>query len=129
MNGNAYDRGDYNSSFALRAVELKTQYNVIDFGFGLVFCLTSLSTIFQSFWDGATASWVFTSTLGTFKCLIQGHYTAVMGFEPWTSRSGVRSSTTEPSLSHRGPHLLIIEKYSNPTLRILLSDDLSSPQF
>ena len=24
MNGNAYDRGDYNSSFALRAVELKT---------------------------------------------------------------------------------------------------------
>ena len=23
-NGNAYDRGDYNSSFALRAVELKT---------------------------------------------------------------------------------------------------------
>ena len=24
-NGNAYDRGDYNSSFALRAVELKTQ--------------------------------------------------------------------------------------------------------
>ena len=25
-NGNAYDRGDYNSSFALRAVELKTIY-------------------------------------------------------------------------------------------------------
>ena len=24
-NGNAYDRGDYNSSFALRAVELKTE--------------------------------------------------------------------------------------------------------
>ena len=24
-NGNAYDRGDYNSSFALRAVELKSQ--------------------------------------------------------------------------------------------------------
>ena len=24
-NGNAYDRGDYNSSFALRAVELKTR--------------------------------------------------------------------------------------------------------
>ena len=23
-NGNAYDRGDYNSSFALRAIELKT---------------------------------------------------------------------------------------------------------
>ena len=26
-NGNAYDRGDYNSSFALRAVELKIQLN------------------------------------------------------------------------------------------------------
>ena len=25
-NGNAYDRGDYNSSFALRAVELKMPY-------------------------------------------------------------------------------------------------------
>ena len=25
-NGNAYDRGDYNSSFALRAVELKSVY-------------------------------------------------------------------------------------------------------
>ena len=30
-NGNAYDRGDYNSSFALRAVELKTKlfYNTV----------------------------------------------------------------------------------------------------
>ena len=28
-NGNAYDRGDYNSSFALRAVELKMCYNFI----------------------------------------------------------------------------------------------------
>ena len=28
-NGNAYDRGDYNSSFALRAVELKSvQFNI-----------------------------------------------------------------------------------------------------
>ena len=27
-NGNAYDRGDYNSSFALRAVELKTKSTV-----------------------------------------------------------------------------------------------------
>ena len=26
-NGNAYDRGDYNSSFALRAVELKSQFS------------------------------------------------------------------------------------------------------
>ena len=50
----------------------------------------------QSFWDGATASWVFTTTLGTLICLAQGHYTAVVGLEPWTSRSGVHSSTTEP---------------------------------
>ena len=58
--------------------------------------LTSRSTIFKSFWDGAIASWVFTSTLGTLKCLAQGHYTAVVGFEPWTSHFGVQSSTTEP---------------------------------
>ena len=54
------------------------------------------STIFQSCWDGATASWVFTITLGSLKCLAQGHYTAVVGFEPWTSRSGVWRYTTEP---------------------------------
>ena len=29
-NGNAYDRGDYNSSFALRAVKLKTNILVSD---------------------------------------------------------------------------------------------------
>ena len=29
-NGNAYDRGDYNSSFALRAVELKIQYATVN---------------------------------------------------------------------------------------------------
>ena len=28
-NGNAYDRGDYNSSFALRAVELKTMVALV----------------------------------------------------------------------------------------------------
>ena len=56
----------------------------------------SWSTTFQSFWDGATASWVFTSTLGTLKCLAQGHYMAVVGFKPWTSPSRVQSSTTEP---------------------------------
>ena len=60
------------------------------------FCLTSRSTIFQSCWDRATASWVFTSTLGSLNCLAKGHYTAVVGFESWTSRSGVRRSTSEP---------------------------------
>ena len=33
------------------------------------------------------------------KCLAQGHNTAAVGFEPWTSRSGVRHSTTEPPRS------------------------------
>ena len=33
------------------------------------------------------------------KCLAQGHNTAAVGLEPWTSRSGVRHSTTEPPRS------------------------------
>ena len=43
-NGNAYDRGDYNSSFALRAVELKTK--------GLISCvvITQLICTFR-FWN------------------------------------------------------------------------------
>ena len=45
---------------------------------------------------GATAFWVFTSTFESLKCLAQRHYTAVVGFEPWTSRSEVRRSTAEP---------------------------------
>ena len=48
-----------------------------------------METIFQSCWDGDTASCVFISTWENLKCLAQGHYTAVVGFEPWTSRSGV----------------------------------------
>ena len=38
-NGNAYDRGDYNSSFALRAVELKIKhtYEKIEFNPNLTF--------------------------------------------------------------------------------------------
>ena len=51
---------------------------------------------FSVIWDGATASWVFTSTLESLKCLAQGHYTSVVGFETWISRSGVRRSTSEP---------------------------------
>ena len=45
------------------------------------FCLTPRSTIFQSCWDGTTAFWVFTSTLGSLKRLAQEIYTAVVGFE------------------------------------------------
>ena len=43
-NGNAYDRGDYNSSFALRAVELKSRFShgeahLFMRPFGKSFCL------------------------------------------------------------------------------------------
>ena len=63
--------------------------------------LMSQSTIFQSCRDGATASWVINQYFRAVKCLAQGHNTAVVGFEPWTSRSGVWHSTTEPPHS---PH-------------------------
>ena len=62
----------------------------------LVYGLTSRSTILKSCWDGATASWVFTSTFGSLKCLAQGHFTTTVGFKPGTSSSGVRCSTTRP---------------------------------
>ena len=61
--------------------------------------LTSQSTIFQSCRDGATASWVINQYFRGVKCLVQGHNTAAVGFEPPTSRSGVRHSTTEPPRS------------------------------
>ena len=61
--------------------------------------LTSQSTIFQSYRDGATASWVINQYFRGVKCLAQGHNTAAVGFEPPTSRSGVRHSTTEPPRS------------------------------
>ena len=51
--------------------------------FGLV--INILVNNFQSCWDRVTASWVFTSTLESLNCIAQGHYTAVMGFEPWTA--------------------------------------------
>ena len=49
--------------------------------------------------DGATASWVINQYFRGVKCLAQGHNTAAVGFEPPTSRSGVRHSTTEPPRS------------------------------
>ena len=61
--------------------------------------LTSQSTIFQSCRDGAIASWVINQSFRGVKCLAQGHNTAAVGFEPRTSRSGVRHSTTEPPRS------------------------------
>ena len=65
----------------------------------LCWSLTSQSTIFQSYRDGATASWVINQYFRGVKCLAQGHNTAVVGLEPPTSRSGVRHSTTEPRRS------------------------------
>ena len=61
--------------------------------------LTSQSTIFQSCGDGAIASWVINQYFQGVKCLAQGHNTAEVGLEPWTSSSGVRHSTTEPPRS------------------------------
>ena len=69
--------------------------------FCLCWGLTSQSTIFQSCRDGATASWVINQYFRGVKCLAQGHNTAAVGFEPPTSRSGVRHSTTEPPRSPR----------------------------
>ena len=42
-NGNAYDRGDYNSSFALRAVELKKERKILFFNIKLSFLQLSKS--------------------------------------------------------------------------------------
>ena len=67
--------------------------------FCLCWGLMSQSTIFQSCRDGATASWVINQYFRGVKCLAQGHNTAEVGFEPQTSRSGVRHSTTEPPRS------------------------------
>ena len=61
--------------------------------------LTSQSTIFQSCQDGANASWVINQYFQGVKCLAQGHNMVAVGFEPPTSRSGVRHSTTEPPRS------------------------------
>ena len=68
-------------------------------GWLLCWGLTSQSTIFQSYRDGASASWVINQYFRGVKCLAQGHNTAAVGLEPRTSRSGVRHSTTEPPRS------------------------------
>ena len=65
----------------------------------------SQSTIFQSYRDGATASWVINQYFRGVKCLAQGHNTAVVGFEP---RPLAPESDTLP-LSHRAPQNYEIE--------------------
>ena len=78
--------------------------------------LTSQSTIFQSCRDGAIASWVINQYFRGVKCLAQGHNTAAVGFEPRTSRSGVRHSTTEPPRSPRTEEICSsVVKYSAST--------------
>ena len=61
--------------------------------------LTSQSTIFQSYRDGATASWVINQYFREVKCLAQGHNMTAVGFEP---RPLAPESDTLP-LSHRAP--------------------------
>ena len=61
--------------------------------------LTSQSTIFQSCWDEAIASWVINQYFRGVKCLAQGHTTAAVGFEPPTLAP---EFDTVP-LSHRAP--------------------------
>ena len=53
----------------LRCFEIVDLHVLKVFGLGFLFNVPVNN--FQSFWDGATASWVFTSTLGTLKCLAQ----------------------------------------------------------
>ena len=85
----------------------------VDQSFCLCWGLTSQSTIFQSCRDGATASWVINQYFRGVKCLAQGHNTVAVGFEPPTSRSGVRPSTTEPPRSpvYQSHPLLNVKMY------------------
>ena len=78
---------------------LESDLDFFKISFCLCWGLTSQLTIFQSCWDGATASWVINQYFRRVKCLAQGHNMATVGFEPPTSRSGVRHSTTEPPRS------------------------------
>ena len=75
--------------------------------------ITSKSTIFQSCRDGATASWVINQYFRGVKCFAQGHNTVVVGFEPPTSRSGVRHSTTEPPRSPKCRYEYAYEGFNN----------------
>ena len=83
----------------LRNERQRTFHRFTRWTFCLFWGLTSQSTIFQSCRDGAIASWVINQYFRGVKCLAQGHNTAAVGFEPPTSRSGFRHSTTEPPRS------------------------------
>ena len=68
-NGNAYDRGDYNSSFALRAVELKSNFWHF---YVVVFCANGFRQIHISF-----ANIIFPSQFATFA---NGSANPALGF-------------------------------------------------
>ena len=76
--------------------KVKAREKEQSFGFGSVFCKRPVNKFSVILGRSHRFLGMRTSTLGTLKCLAQGQYTVVVGFEPWTSRSGVRSSTTEP---------------------------------
>ena len=86
--------------------------------------LTSQSTIFQSCRDGATTSWVMNQFFRGVKCLAQGHNTAAVGFEPPTSRSGIRHSTTEPP---RSPLIVLEPIHDKTKMACAFSEDLDHP--
>ena len=88
---------NYSYQFRTRLININWAASS-EFGW-LCWGLTSQSTIFQSYRDGAIASWVINQYFRGVKCLAQGHNTAAVGLEPGTSRSGVRHSTTEPPCS------------------------------
>ena len=97
----AYRMGLEPASVHLSVRANKLVVRGLGFRFWLCWGLTSQSTIFQSYRDGAIASWVINQYFRGVKCLAQGHNTAAVGLEPRTSRSGVRHSTTEPPRSPR----------------------------
>ena len=88
--------------------------------------LTSQSTIFQSYRDGAIASWVINQYFRGVKCLAQGHNTAAVGLEPRTSRSGVQHSTTEPPRSPVNMEIrVLIESDSKPYAALYHANDVT----
>ena len=78
--------------------------------------LKSQSKKFQSYPDRATtSSGTITSTFGERSVdLAQGHNTAEVGFEPPTSRYGVRCSTTEPRARSPPTYVPILKKAFKP---------------
>ena len=101
----------------------KQKKNNFFFFFLVCLCwgLTSQSTIFQSNRDGATSSWVINQYFRGVKCLAQRHNTAAVGFEPPTSRSGVRHYFV---FSHPGGSVSLAGVRESGSISGRLPDDL-----